>query len=106
MAAGTMGAGAVATFILAGAWFRYDLLWVVVAILPLFVIFVDSATGEEWTTRSTMTSKETRDIEGIEVPVVRLEISSVSHPFWTGKMRELDSDGKIERFRKRYGGGK
>ena len=43
MAAGTMGAGAVATFILAGAWFRYDLLWMVVAILPLFVIFVDSA---------------------------------------------------------------
>ncbi len=43
MAAGTMGAGAVATFILAGAWFRYDLLWVVVAILPLFVIYVDSA---------------------------------------------------------------
>jgi len=43
MAAGTMGAGAVATFILAGAWFRYDLLWVVVGILPLFVIFVDSA---------------------------------------------------------------
>lgn len=43
MAAGTMGAGAVATFILAGAWFRYDLLWVVAAILPLFVIFVDSA---------------------------------------------------------------
>jgi large subunit ribosomal protein L31 len=38
--------------------------------------------------------------------VVRLEISSVSHPFWTGKMRELDSDGKIDRFRKRYGGGK
>jgi manganese transport protein len=43
MAAGTMGAGAVASLILAGAWFRYDLLWVVVAILPMFVIFVDSA---------------------------------------------------------------
>ena len=42
----------------------------------------------------------------VEVPVVRLEISSVSHPFWTGKMRELDSDGKIDRFRKRYGAGK
>jgi large subunit ribosomal protein L31 len=68
------------------------------------VIFVDSATGEEWVTRSTMTSKETRDIEGVEVPVVRLEISAVSHPFWTGKMRELDADGKIDRFRKRYGG--
>ncbi len=70
------------------------------------VIYVDSATGTEWESRSTMTSKETRDIDGEQVPVLRLEISSVSHPFWTGKMRELDTDGKIERFRKRYGGGK
>lgn len=67
------------------------------------VIFVDSATGNEWTSRSTVTSKETRDVNGEEVPVVRLEITSVSHPFWTGKMRELDADGKIDRFRKRYG---
>ncbi|HEB88621.1 MAG TPA: type B 50S ribosomal protein L31 [Deltaproteobacteria bacterium] len=70
------------------------------------VIYVDSATGDEWISRSTITSKETRDIDGEAVPVVRLEISSVSHPFWTGKMRELDSDGKIDRFRKRYGGKK
>lgn len=68
------------------------------------VIFIDSATGNEWESRSTVTSKETRDIDGTEVPVVRLEISSVSHPFWTGKMRELDADGKIDRYRKRYGG--
>ena len=67
------------------------------------VIYVDSATGTEWESRSTMTSKETREIEGEQVPVIKLEISSVSHPFWTGKMRELDADGKIERFRKRYG---
>ena len=67
------------------------------------VIFHDSATGNEWTTRSTVTSKETREIEGVEVPVVRLEISAESHPFWTGKTRELDADGKIDRFRKRYG---
>jgi len=67
------------------------------------VIFVDSATGEEWTSRSTMTSKETREVDGVDVPIVRLEISSVSHPFWTGKMRELDADGKIDRFRRRYG---
>ena len=67
------------------------------------VIFVDSATGNEWTSRSTITSKETRELEGEEVPVVRLEISAVSHPFCTGKMRELDADGKIDRFRKRYG---
>ncbi len=67
------------------------------------VIYVDSATGTEWESRSTMTSKETREIEGEQVPVIKLEISSVSHPFWTGTMRELDTDGKIERFRKRYG---
>lgn len=43
MAAGTMGAGAVASFLLAGAWFRYDLLWVILAMLPVFVISVDTA---------------------------------------------------------------
>jgi len=67
------------------------------------VIFIDSATGSEWMSRSTMTSKEKRDVDGVAVPVVRLEISSVSHPFWTGTLRELDADGKIDRFRKRYG---
>lgn len=70
------------------------------------VIYVDSATGTEWESRSTITSKEMRELDGEQVPVVRLEISSVSHPFWTGKMRELDTDGKIERYRKRYGGKK
>ena len=59
------------------------------------VIFVDSATGAEWTSRSTMTSKETRDVDGEEVPVVRLEISSASHPFWTGTMREAWGDGTV-----------
>jgi len=67
------------------------------------VLFIDSATGDEWVTRSTMGSKETREVDGEEMPVVKLEISSFSHPFWTGKMRELDADGKIDRFRRRYG---
>ena len=66
------------------------------------VLFIDSATGDEWVTRSTLTSKETREVDGEEIPVVKLEISSASHPFWTGKMRELDADGKIDRFRRRY----
>ena len=70
------------------------------------VLFVDTATGEEWITRSTLTSNETREVDGEEIAVVRLEISAYSHPFWTGTMRELDSDGKIDRFRRRYGGGK
>jgi large subunit ribosomal protein L31 len=70
------------------------------------VIFVDSASGDEWTSRSTLTSAETRDVDGENIPVIKLEISAASHPFWTGTMRELDADGKIDRFRKRYGGKK
>jgi len=66
------------------------------------VLFVDTATGDEWVTRSTLKSKETREIDGEQIPVVKLEISAYSHPFWTGTMRELDSDGKIDRFRRRY----
>ena len=70
------------------------------------VLFVDVATGQEWLSRSTLTAKETREVDGQEVPVVRLEISSASHPFWTSTARGLDADGKIDRFRRRYGGGK
>jgi large subunit ribosomal protein L31 len=67
------------------------------------IIFVDSASGTEWTTRSTMTSNETRDVDGEQVPVVRLEISSLSHPFWTGQLREAARGGKVDEFRRRYG---
>ena len=67
------------------------------------VLYIDTATGDEWESRSTLTSKETREVDGEEIPVIKLEISSFSHPFWTGKMREVDSDGKIDRFRRRYG---
>jgi large subunit ribosomal protein L31 len=66
------------------------------------VLFVDSATGVEWVTRSTMTSSVKKEVDGEELPVVRLEISSASHPFWTGQLREMDADGKIDRFRRRY----
>jgi large subunit ribosomal protein L31 len=67
------------------------------------VLFVDAATGKEWLSRSTQTSRETREIDGEQVPVIRLDISAYSHPFWTGQLRELDSDGRVDRFRKRYG---
>ncbi len=70
------------------------------------VLFVDAATGQEWVSRSTLGSKEKRDVDGEEIPVIRLDISSHSHPFWTGTSRELDSDGMIDRYRRRYGGGK
>ncbi len=67
------------------------------------VLFVDTSTGKEWVTRSTITSDKTQEVAGEEMPVVRLEISSESHPFWTGQQREVDSEGRVERFRKRYG---
>jgi large subunit ribosomal protein L31 len=67
------------------------------------VIFVDSASGTEWTTRSTVGSNEMRDVDGEQVPVIRLEISSVSHPFWTGQLREAARGGKVDEFRRRYG---
>ena len=70
------------------------------------VVFVDAATGNEFITQSTMKSNETKEVDGEELPLIRLEISSFRPPFWTGKMRELDSDGKIDRFRRRYGKGK
>ena len=70
------------------------------------VVFHDSATGAEWISRSTIKSKETKTVEGEELPLVRLDISAASHPFWTGKLGEMDADGRIDRFRRRYGRGK
>ncbi len=67
------------------------------------VLFVDTSTGNKWVTRSTLSSEKTEEFDGEELPVVRLEISSESHPFWTGQQREVDSEGRVDRFRKRYG---
>ncbi len=72
------------------------------------VLFVDNATGREWVSRSTLTSDKTQEVDGEELPVIRLEISAESHPFWTGQQRSMDTEGRVDRFRKRYGnkGGK
>ena len=64
------------------------------------VIFVD---GEhEIITRSVLTSKETRDIDGVKHYVIPVEISSYTHPFFSGKTRLLDTEGRVEKFNKRY----
>ena len=55
-------------------------------------------------TRSTLTSEEKREIDGVEHYVVKVEISSASHPFYTGKQRFVDTAGRIDKFRKKYGG--
>jgi large subunit ribosomal protein L31 len=64
------------------------------------VVFVD---GEhEIITRSTITSKKTREIDGVEHYVVNLDISAYSHPFYTGKQKLVDTEGRVDRFKKRY----
>lgn len=67
------------------------------------VIFQDVSCGEFFKTKSTITSKETYKWEdGKEYPLIRVDISSASHPFYTGKQKVLDTEGRIERFRKKY----
>lgn len=64
------------------------------------VVFVD---GEhEIVTRSVLTSKETREINGVSHYVIPVEISSYTHPFFSGKTRLLDTEGRVEKFNKRY----
>ena len=67
------------------------------------VLFVDAASGDEWVSYSTMTGGDTRAHKGEDLPVVRVDISSFSHPFWTGQSREVDTEGRMDRFRRRYG---
>lgn len=68
------------------------------------VIFKDAAAGFAILTRSTMKSDRTERWEdGHEYPVVSVEISSASHPFWSGTQRLIDSAGRIQKFRERYG---
>ena len=66
------------------------------------VVFVDNATGREWVSRSTLKSSTTKKIDGQDVPVIHLEISAESHPYWTGQQRSLDTEGRVDRFNKRY----
>ena len=71
------------------------------------VIFQDVSTNFTFLTKSTMTSKEKMKWEdGKEYPVVKVEISSQSHPFYTGKHKIVDSGGRVDKFRKRYGAAK
>ena len=68
------------------------------------IVFRDLASGETFLTRSTVTSDKTIDIDGTTYPVIDVEISSASHPFYTGKQRILDSAGRVEKFNQRFKG--
>ena len=70
------------------------------------VVFLDAAANFTFLTRSTVKTTQTTELNGKTYPLVRLDISSASHPFFTGKMKLVDSTGQIERFRKRFGDAK
>ncbi|WP_072313512.1 type B 50S ribosomal protein L31 [Agrococcus sp. 1P02AA] len=68
------------------------------------IVFRDLASGETFLTRSTLKSDKTIELDGETYPVLDVEISSASHPFYTGKQRIMDSAGRVEKFKNRYKG--
>jgi large subunit ribosomal protein L31 len=67
------------------------------------VVFQDVTSNFAFLTRSTLSSKETIKWEdGQEYPLLKVEISSASHPFYTGKQKLVDTSGRVDKFRKRY----
>lgn len=67
------------------------------------VAFRDMSNGYTFVTRSTTNSRETVKLEdGKEYPLVKLEISNTSHPFYTGKMKLVDTAGRVDKFMNRY----
>lgn len=67
------------------------------------VVFRDRSTGALFLTRSTRVPEQTIEFEGRRYPVIDVEVSADSHPFWTGRSRTLDTEGRVERFNRRYG---
>ena len=68
------------------------------------VVFKDMSADYQFLGTTTIDSKEmVKWTDGKEYPLVKVEISSASHPFYTGKQRVMDTEGRIDRFKKRYG---
>ena len=67
------------------------------------VIFRDINANESWLGRSAAKTRDTDTFEGEEYPLIKLEISNVSHPFFTGKMQFVDTAGRIDKFNKKFG---
>ena len=66
------------------------------------VLFVDSSTGKEFLIGSTLKTKETKTFEGKEYPMFKVSISSSSHPFFTKSKQLIDSEGRVDKFTKKY----
>jgi large subunit ribosomal protein L31 len=66
------------------------------------VAFKDMSNETLFLTRSTVQTKETIEIDGLQYPLYKLEISNTSHPFYTGKMKLVDTAGRVDKFMNRY----
>ncbi len=65
------------------------------------VVFVDITTGEEYVTKSTASSEQTKKIDGVDHYVIQVQVSSSSHPFYTGKHRIVDTENLVKKFEKK-----
>lgn len=66
------------------------------------VAFKDMSNDHVFITKSTVATRETITHDGVEYPVVKVEISNTSHPFYTGKMKLVDTAGRVDKFMNRY----
>jgi len=67
------------------------------------VVFKDMSNEDTFITRSTINTKETIEIGGVTYPLIKVEISNTSHPFYTGKQKLVDTAGRVDKFMSRYG---
>jgi len=67
------------------------------------VAFKDMSNGDVFISRSTINSKETIEIDGVNYPLAKMDISNTSHPFYTGKTTLVDTAGRVDKFKSRYG---
>jgi len=66
------------------------------------VVFMDVGAGAQWLTRSTIKTEKTIELDGKTYPLHTVDISSASHPFYTGKQKFVDSEGRVQRFQKKF----
>ena len=64
--------------------------------------FKDMGTGDIVLNKSCANTKDTIEVEGVSYPLIKMEISMFSHPFYTGKMKLIDTAGRVDKFRNRY----
>ena len=66
------------------------------------VVFKDLSNDYTFVTRSTVATREKIELDGVEYPLVKIEISNTSHPFFTGKVKLLDMAGRVDKFNRRF----